>query len=66
MEIKYYSTLYVADTQTIIDRISFYLESDNFEIAVSDSTNVIFEVSLTKDEFLKVDVAMNTIGYIRY
>jgi hypothetical protein len=66
MEIKYYSTSYTADSQTIKDRISFYLESDNFEIIVSDSTNVIFEVPLTKDEFLKVDVAMNTIGYIRY
>ena len=66
MEIKYYATSYTADAQTIKDRISFYLERNNFEITVSDSTNVIFEVSLTKDEFLKVDVAMNTIGYIRY
>jgi hypothetical protein len=66
MEIRYFSTSYIGDVERIRERIFFYLERSNFIIEVEDCVILTFEEELSKEEFLKVEISMCSMGYVRY
>jgi hypothetical protein len=65
MEIIYNSTSLTIDAQEAKNRISFYIERDNFNASGVDEIVLVFNEDLSKEDMFKVDLSMSTFGYVR-
>ena len=61
--LKYTSSTHGSDSVSIKNRISYYLDNENF--TATDDGLVQFNEELTKDQIIKTDAAMASLGYIR-
>lgn len=52
-----------SDPVSIKDRVSYYLDNDNFEVL--EDALIEFPQELTKDQIIKTDAAMASLGYVR-
>jgi Fe-S cluster assembly iron-binding protein IscA len=61
--LKYTSSIHGSDPVSIKDRVSYYLDNDNFEVL--EDALIEFPQELTKDQIIKTDAAMASLGYVR-
>jgi len=61
--LKYTSSIHGSDPISIKDRVSYYLDNNNFEVL--EDAFIEFSEELTKDQIIKIDAAMASLGYVR-
>jgi len=62
----YFSTVYSENNQIILDRLGYYLDDINVFSITFENGNVVIEgINIVKEDVIKFDSAMSSLGYVR-
>lgn len=62
---KYLSSNHSSGIEITRERISYYLDNNNFDLIEDNGFTIIFQTNLTKSDIIKLDAAMSSLGYVR-
>ncbi len=65
-QLYYISSIHSSDSDTVSDRINYYLGSNNLTVSEEESGMLISSNSIIDQlEVIKIDAAMSSLGYLR-
>lgn len=62
---KYLSSNHSSGLEITRDRISYYLDINDFNLIEDSGFIITFQTSLAKSDVIKLDAAMSSLGYVR-
>ncbi len=65
-QLYYISSIHSSDSDTVSDRINYYLGPNNLTVSEEESGMLISSNSIIDQlEVIKIDAAMSSLGYLR-